>query len=114
MISEKHGIPFLENNCKPETDECREHLEEIKSILDIIKQRHTSHSKIKETLQKNCVKMAILGAPYKFKGVIDINAFSMQIDDKPNRNIEINFKRNLIQWYKYMYKNYSRNGTIKY
>lgn len=114
MIAKKHGIPYLEKNYSSESEQCRQHLENIKSFLDVIKSRHNSYNNIIEILHKNGEKMAIMGSPYEFNGNMCVYAFCMQVDDKPNRNIEINFKRNLVQWHKTKYKGFFRNGTIKY
>lgn len=114
-IAKKFGLQLFGKNYPPNTTECNNQHDNMKQLVKLIKKRINSHSKVNSVMETNIsANVAVMGSPYKFRDKISIYAESMQVDNEKSRSIEINFKRNLAQWYRDQYGKYSRDGTIKY
>lgn len=115
VLAGTQGIQLFENNFNRKSKKCLDHLDNISSLVKLIKRRKNCNSKVNTVMQTSIgAKVAIMGSPYRYKDTIGIYAYCMQVDNKKSRNMEINFKRNLAQWYQNKYGRYSRDGMVNY
>lgn len=111
QIALKEGIPFLgEENYRPNTPVCRDLLDKVGILINVINRNIAEAQKYFATGNK----VYVAGTPYFDRATkkIRIFAFDMLEDARPNRDTEINFKKRLISLYETRYLKYSKDGNL--
>lgn len=93
----RSGIPYLGGDHRPTTDRCKEVLKHLSRIIPTIKR----NSEIRQDFFDNGSKLAVIGAPIfnTTSNKVQIVAFDILEDRNSNRNLEINFKQTLYEFY---------------
>lgn len=110
-LARREGIPCLgESNYKPQTAKCKEILEKIQILLNVIKR----NSFVPMEHFKTGRKVFVIGTPFRnaYDKLLSIWAFDIYEDTGKNRDMEIMFKRNLINQYNTKYLKYTIDGKL--
>lgn len=107
----KEGIPFLgSKDYKPTTEVCKDALEQLQIVKNVIKRNVKTN--FKEQPFKNGSKVCVIGWPFRhyIDKQIHLSATYMFEDSSINRDMEINYKSNLMKVYETKYLKFKISG----
>lgn len=102
------GIPYLGGDYPPTTARCQQMLGHLKTIIAVIKR----NAYMRQDYFTNGSKICVVGTPFlnTSNNTVQIIGFDMFEDHQANRQMEINFKHTLYEFYD---KKYLRQEMIK-
>lgn len=107
-LAQKEGIPYLgTNHFNPKTTQCKEMLQNINILINIIKR----NGAIKQEFFTHGCKICVIGRVFGHTdGRNHVFAYNMIEDIDVKREFEINFKHHLISVYHTKYLKYKVDG----